>query len=192
MGLVRYSANARLLCGAATGLALIAMAAPASAQEEPEAQVAEGEEENRIVVTGLRSAIINSLETKRDSTSIVEVISAEDLGQLPDLSIADSLARLPGVPAQRVRGTSSRPSLSVRVSSTRRAMRSSRRAVLLARSIFAPCVHWTLMGARSVLRPLTSTTIAVSATRIFRLMDIACLDRISTRTMQAHWVGRWA
>jgi len=112
MGLKRNSANARLLCGAATGLALIATATPAFGQDtqDDEAQVSE-DEGNQIVVTGIRSAIESSLEAKRDATSIVEVISAEDLGQLPDLSIADSLARLPGVTAQRVRGRSQQISI---------------------------------------------------------------------------------
>ncbi|EAQ27860.1 TonB-dependent receptor [Erythrobacter sp. NAP1] len=91
-------------------MALVATAAPAVAQENQEETVAEGED-NQIVVTGIRSAIQNSLETKREATSIVEVISAEDLGQLPDLSIADSLARLPGVTAQRVRGRSQQISI---------------------------------------------------------------------------------
>ncbi|MEM1053189.1 MAG: TonB-dependent receptor plug domain-containing protein, partial [Pseudomonadota bacterium] len=109
MGLKRFTASARLLAGAATGLALVAMTAPAAAQDGDN-EVTEGED-NQIVVTGLRGAIENSLQTKRDATSIVEVISAEDLGQLPDLSIADSLARLPGVTAQRVRGRSQQISI---------------------------------------------------------------------------------
>ncbi len=110
MGLKFNSVNARLLCGAATGLAMVAMAAPAAAQDNQNEDVAQGED-NEILVTGIRSAIETSLETKRDATSIVEVISAEDLGQLPDLSIADSLARLPGVTAQRVRGRSQQISI---------------------------------------------------------------------------------
>jgi iron complex outermembrane receptor protein len=110
MGLKRITANARLLCGTATGLALVAMASPAVAQDNDNSDVAE-DDGNQIVVTGLRGAIENSLQTKRDATSIVEVISAEDLGQLPDLSIADSLARLPGVTAQRVRGRSQQISI---------------------------------------------------------------------------------
>ncbi|KEO92093.1 TonB-dependent receptor [Erythrobacter longus] len=110
MGLKRFTANARLLSGAATGLALVAMAAPAAAQDGNTTEVTE-DEDNAIVVTGIRSAIQTSLDTKRDATSIVEVISAEDLGQLPDLSIADSLARLPGVTAQRVRGRSQQISI---------------------------------------------------------------------------------
>ncbi|WP_234027147.1 TonB-dependent receptor [Erythrobacter sp. KY5] len=89
---------------------MVATAAPAVAQDSQEETVAESED-NEIVVSGIRSAIQNSLETKREATSIVEVISAEDLGQLPDLSIADSLARLPGVTAQRVRGRSQQISI---------------------------------------------------------------------------------
>ncbi|MEL7519978.1 MAG: TonB-dependent receptor plug domain-containing protein, partial [Pseudomonadota bacterium] len=112
MGLKRTSANVRLLCGAATGLALMAAGSPLAAQEnETQEQITEDEGEDVILVTGLRSAIESALTAKRDATSIVEVISAEDLGQLPDLSIADSLARLPGVTAQRVRGRSQQISI---------------------------------------------------------------------------------
>lgn len=110
MGLERTSATARLLCGAATGLALIAVASPAAAQDAQDTGVAESQG-NEITVTGIRAAIESSLDTKREANSIVEVISAEDLGQLPDLSIADSLARLPGVTAQRVRGRSQQISI---------------------------------------------------------------------------------
>ncbi len=57
-----------------------------------------------VVVTGIRAGIEGAISTKRDSTSIVEAISAEDLGKLPDVSIAESIARLPGLAAQRVAG----------------------------------------------------------------------------------------
>lgn len=55
-------------------------------------------------VTGIRAAIATAVETKNESTSIVEAISAEDLGKLPDISIADSISRLPGLATQRVDG----------------------------------------------------------------------------------------
>jgi len=61
-------------------------------------------DEDEVVVTGIKQSIEDSLELKRDSDSIIEAITAEDIGKLPDVSIADSLARLPGVTAQRVRG----------------------------------------------------------------------------------------
>jgi iron complex outermembrane receptor protein len=57
-----------------------------------------------VIVTGIRHSIETSIATKRASTSIVEVVSAEDIGKLPDTSIADSLARLPGLAAQRIDG----------------------------------------------------------------------------------------
>ena len=50
-----------------------------------------------VTVTGFRHAIETSIETKRNADSIVEAVSAEDIGKLPDVSIAESLARLPGV-----------------------------------------------------------------------------------------------
>lgn len=107
----RKSANVRLLCGAATGLAMMATAVPAVAQDVSADAAQDDAEEGTIVVTGIRSAIETSLEAKRESSSIVEVISAEDVGKLPDLSIADALARLPGVTAQRVRGRSQQISI---------------------------------------------------------------------------------
>ena len=58
----------------------------------------------RVEVTGIRRAIETSVTTKRENDSIVEAVSAEDIGKLPDTSIADSIARLPGLAAQRVDG----------------------------------------------------------------------------------------
>jgi iron complex outermembrane receptor protein len=106
--------SARLLCGAATFLALAATGAPALAQnaDEQAAAAVEGQGQgDDIVVTGIRSSIQTSLDAKRKATSIVEVIAAEDIGLLPDISIADTLARLPGVTAQRVRGRSQQISI---------------------------------------------------------------------------------
>src|SRR5882672_2627233 len=57
-----------------------------------------------VMVTGIRHSIETSIATKRESNSVVEVVSAEDIGKLPDTSIADSIARLPGVTAQRIDG----------------------------------------------------------------------------------------
>lgn len=106
------NASARLLCGAATFLALAATGAPVMAQDSEEPTTVEEETESQdILVTGIRGSIQSSLDAKRNATSIVEVISAEDIGLLPDQSIADTLARLPGVTAQRVRGRSQQISI---------------------------------------------------------------------------------
>lgn len=78
----------------------VARAQEAAAQDDPAAPPAEEE----VVVTGLRAGLQNSINTKKNETSIVEAISAEDIGKLPDVSIAESIARLPGLAAQRVNG----------------------------------------------------------------------------------------
>jgi TonB-dependent receptor len=57
-----------------------------------------------VTVTGVRAAIERAIAVKQNSNEIVEAISAEDIGKLPDLSIAESIARLPGLTAQRVAG----------------------------------------------------------------------------------------
>lgn len=57
-----------------------------------------------VKVTGFRASVESAIATKRDSSSIVEVVTAEDIGKLPDVSIAESLSRLPGLTAQRVDG----------------------------------------------------------------------------------------
>jgi iron complex outermembrane receptor protein len=57
-----------------------------------------------IVVIGLRAGLKASIDLKRDQSSIVEAVSAEDIGKLPDISIAEAIGRLPGLAAQRVAG----------------------------------------------------------------------------------------
>jgi iron complex outermembrane receptor protein len=57
-----------------------------------------------VTVTGIRGSIESSIAIKKNSDSIVEVVTAEDIGKLPDVSIAESLARLPGLAGQRVEG----------------------------------------------------------------------------------------
>ncbi|MBB5014724.1 TonB-dependent receptor [Rehaibacterium terrae] len=58
-------------------------------------------------VTGFMRSIEKAVLIKQESNSIVEAISAEDIGKLPDISIADSISRLPGLTAQRVAGRAS-------------------------------------------------------------------------------------
>ena len=80
---------------------------PSAAQDQP-ARPDGGKDDNTvmegIVVTGYRHSIETAIETKQNNTSIVESVSAEDIGKLPDISIAESIARLPGLSAQRVAG----------------------------------------------------------------------------------------
>jgi len=89
----------------ATGCAIFvtALAGSAHAQTAVTEPAAEAPMQT-VQVTGIRRAIEDAIAVKRDATGIVEAISAEDIGKLPDVSIAESLARLPGLSAQRVNG----------------------------------------------------------------------------------------
>ena len=90
--------------GAVTSVAAAVAAVLAGASGVARAQDAGSKDLEEVVVTGIRWSIETSIATKRESTSIVEAVSAEDIGRLPDTSIADSIARLPGVTAQRIEG----------------------------------------------------------------------------------------
>lgn len=88
-------------------LAVALMPALATAQSSTNTTT-DGEQQvadlDTITVTGIRRAIEASIDTKQSENTVVEAISAEDIGKLPDASIADSLARLPGLTAQRFGG----------------------------------------------------------------------------------------
>ncbi|WP_116807420.1 TonB-dependent receptor [Steroidobacter cummioxidans] len=93
--------------GTAIGVALLC----ATAAHAQQATTANSSELETVIVTGIRASIEESIGLKRDSGSIVEAISAEDIGKLPDTSIADSLSRLPGLTSQRAEGRASAISL---------------------------------------------------------------------------------
>jgi iron complex outermembrane recepter protein len=94
-----------------TALSLAIAAALPGAVFMPAAVYAQDDDSGAIeeIVTygKFRQALVDSIATKRNSTSIVEAISAEDIGKLPDSSIAESLARLPGLAGERVNGRTS-------------------------------------------------------------------------------------
>ncbi|MDC8772899.1 TonB-dependent receptor [Roseateles albus] len=80
------------------GQALAQQAAPAA---KPSTEL------EAVVVTGIRASVRSALATKELSNSMVEVIASEDIGKLPDTTIAESLARLPGLSAGIDRGNAS-------------------------------------------------------------------------------------
>lgn len=87
--------------------ALDAQVLAKEAADKEEADKENSAKLDEVVVTGIRRGIESAIATKMRQTSIVESISAEDIGKLPDTSIAESIARLPGLTAQRVGGRSS-------------------------------------------------------------------------------------
>ncbi|MFM9438283.1 iron complex outermembrane recepter protein [Janthinobacterium sp. CG_23.3] len=78
--------------------ALLAVAAAADAQQAHTAAAAPaGGAVQEVVVTGIRAARQQSLNQKRNSDSVLDVVSAEDIGKLPDKNVADAVQRVPGV-----------------------------------------------------------------------------------------------
>jgi iron complex outermembrane recepter protein len=84
---------------AGTAVMLVAMGTQAQPATQPAAETTQ-----TITVTGIRRGIENAINVKKNNDSIVEAVSAEDIGKLPDSSIAESIARLPGLAAQPVNG----------------------------------------------------------------------------------------
>ncbi len=102
-----YATRAALMAAASTVVLLSAgqalaqtaatdAAAPAAAQEPSEVEA--------VIVTGFRASLQSALAAKKNSTLIIESVTAEDMGKFPDQNIAESLQRLPGVQIDRENG----------------------------------------------------------------------------------------
>ncbi|MFC4307750.1 TonB-dependent receptor [Steroidobacter flavus] len=72
-----------------------------------EPQSANGGIIEEVQVTGIRESLRDALSVKMNSDLVVDAISSEDIGQLPDVTIAESINRLPGINATRDRGNDS-------------------------------------------------------------------------------------
>ncbi|WIV98629.1 TonB-dependent receptor [Kinneretia aquatilis] len=83
---------------AAVSLTLLSVTLAAQAQTaETKPAKPEANQLEQVVVTGIRASQEKSLSVKRNADTHVDVISAEDIGKMPDKNVADSLARVPGV-----------------------------------------------------------------------------------------------
>jgi len=115
MGSTKSTSRVRLTSGVAAWALLtsIGFCSTAFAQDAPVEVVTDAEDDdetavlNTVIVSGFRGSQENAIAQKRNADSIIEAISAEDIGRLPDISIAESLARLPGISSQRTNGQSS-------------------------------------------------------------------------------------
>jgi iron complex outermembrane receptor protein len=67
-----------------------------------------------VTVSGIRRGIEEAISIKKNSSSIVEAISAEDIGKLPDNTVAESISRLSGVTTQRNKTNGKATDVSVR------------------------------------------------------------------------------
>ena len=113
-GVAAFSRAAALTT--ASGLALVATQ-PALAQvaEETDDTITEEtpggtpealDDENIIIVTGFAQSLKSAQSIKENADTVVDVVTAEDIGALPDRSVAETLQRVPGVNIGRFEKTS--------------------------------------------------------------------------------------
>lgn len=82
-----------------------------AATQSAQAAAAQDSGATDVVVTGFRASLQNAVVEKKSREQVIESVSAEDIGKLPDASIAESIARLPGVTSQRISGRSNQISI---------------------------------------------------------------------------------
>jgi TonB-dependent receptor len=87
----------KILVTAIASVAMSGFMAPAFAQEE----------DTEVVITGIRASVINAMNTKREAVGVVDAISSEDIGKMPDSNLAESLQRITGVSISRNNGEGS-------------------------------------------------------------------------------------
>ncbi len=95
--LSRLAASLSLITGAT-------VMAPVLAQED----AAKAAEVEVIQITGIRGSLIKSMDVKRESSGVVDAITAEDIGKFPDTNLAESLQRITGVSIDRSNNEGSR------------------------------------------------------------------------------------
>ena len=109
----RMSLVSRTLSSSAMGVVMLAgFALPGTAahaqtsQDDPAAQAEpeSAQDDNTIVVTGFRGSLKEAQDIKRDAVNVVDSIVAEDIAKMPDLNIAESIQRIPGVAVSREGG----------------------------------------------------------------------------------------
>ena len=86
----------------ASGAALAADAAATSSTDSRETSSTDSRDTlSEIVVTGIRKSLESAQAIKQNSEQIVDSVSAQDIGALPDRSVSEALQRIPGVTLQR-------------------------------------------------------------------------------------------
>ncbi|WP_426192069.1 TonB-dependent receptor [Massilia sp. DWR3-1-1] len=95
----------RTAIAAAVTLMMMALATQAQAQaQDAGARADQDAPLQAVVVSGVRAALEQSLRQKRGADAVVDVVTAEDIGKMPDKNVADAIQRLPGVNTQSSAG----------------------------------------------------------------------------------------
>ncbi len=101
---VQSSKKSRFFAGLMAGSAIMAFAPSGALAQDADVATEAAEDENTIIVTGIRSSLQSALNEKRNADSLVEVIQAEDIGKLPDQNLAEVLENVTGVQITRTAG----------------------------------------------------------------------------------------
>ena len=93
-----FGLSTKLLMSGATALAFAFMTPSAVYAQDASTE----EDVDEVVATGIREALKAARDLKRGADTAIDSITASDVSTLPDLSVAEALARLPGVVVQRI------------------------------------------------------------------------------------------
>lgn len=109
-----FACTASVLALAMTGPAFAqdATGGPSAAgQTTDQAQAPADNNGDDIVVTGIRASLEAALDAKRNANSIVDSVSAEDIGKFPNTNVAEALTLVPGVTVDRLFGQGEKVSI---------------------------------------------------------------------------------
>jgi TonB-dependent receptor len=84
-------------CASVVAFGAVMASAPAFAQAAADAPASD----DVIIVTGIKGALNNARAIKKNSDTIVDSVSADDIGALPDRSVTETLQRIPGISINR-------------------------------------------------------------------------------------------
>jgi TonB-dependent receptor len=88
---------------AAVGMTASAWAQTASAQDAPISTASNTVDE--VVVVGVRQSLVTSQQLKKNADTVVDSITATDIGAFPDKSVAEALQRVPGITVSRLQSS---------------------------------------------------------------------------------------
>ena len=100
-----YRIRRSLLQGICVAALTSAITLPAAAQDSAAPAAADEANPDDIVVTGIRANLESAQNRKRNADTVVDSITAEDIGSFPDKSVAEALQRVPGITVIRFAGT---------------------------------------------------------------------------------------
>jgi TonB-dependent receptor len=90
-------------------MTLVALALAQAFATQAMAQQAPANDSNTVIVTGIRASAESALAIKKNTMEVVDSITADDIGKLPDPNVAETLTRLPGVQGYRYGGEGASP-----------------------------------------------------------------------------------